>query len=308
MRVIITDQVHPLLLKLLDDNHIMYEINLNKDEKKLLKIINLFDGMIVRNRLQIDDQFLSQSKNLKFIARYGSGMENIDLKTAEKLNIKCFNSAEGNANSVAEHITGMLLSLFHKISKSNSDMKKFIWERERNRGLELENKKIGIIGYGNTGKSFVEKLQGFNCQIMVYDKYKSGFGNIKIKESTMANIFAYAEIISLHIPLNAETEYFINDTIISKMKNPFYLINSSRGKIVSNKSLVKGLKSQKILGACLDVLENEDRDFSEIKIDTNLNYLLNCENVIITPHIAGLSLEGSRKLSKILIEKIIKLK
>jgi D-3-phosphoglycerate dehydrogenase len=264
--------------------------------------------MIVRNRIKIDKYFLSNSKNLKFIARYGSGMESIDLKTAEQFNIKCFNSAQGNANSVAEHITGMLLSLFHNISKSNNNLKKLIWEREQYRGIELENKKIGIIGYGNTGKSFTEKLKGFNCSIMVYDKYKNGFGNSIIKESTMIDILAQADILSLHIPLNSETEYFINDSIIDNMKNPFYLINSSRGKIVSNNSLVKGLKSKKILGACLDVLENENPEFSNIKTDDNLNYLLNCNNVLITPHIAGLSAESNLKLSKILIEKILKLK
>ncbi|MBF26057.1 MAG: hydroxyacid dehydrogenase [Flavobacteriales bacterium] len=308
MKVIITDQVHPELLNLLVENGISYEIDLKKDETELLKNIIDFDGMIVRNRIKIDKYFLSNSKNLKFIARYGSGMESIDLKTAEQFNIKCFNSAQGNANSVAEHITGMLLSLFHNISKSNNNLKKLIWEREQYRGIELENKKIGIIGYGNTGKSFTEKLKGFNCSIMVYDKYKNGFGNSIIKESTMIDILAQADILSLHIPLNSETEYFINDSIIDNMKNPFYLINSSRGKIVSNNSLVKGLKSKKILGACLDVLENENPEFSNIKTDDNLNYLLNCNNVLITPHIAGLSAESNLKLSKILIEKILKLK
>ena len=185
MKVLITDSVDALLLTLLDKHNISYTCNLNDSKNKLLQSINLFDGVIVRNRLNIDAEFLNKARNLKFIARYGSGMESIDTKKAKELNIKCFNSAEGNANSVGEHALGMLMCLFHNINSSETQLKKFIWEREINRGIELEGKTVGIIGYGHTGRAFGNKLMGFGCQILAYDKYKSGFSTNNIQECKM---------------------------------------------------------------------------------------------------------------------------
>jgi len=308
MNILITDTVDPLLLKLLDNNHLSYEYNLNDSEQSILKYIQKYQGIIIRNRLKIDANFLQKAKNLKFIARYGSGMENIDTETAEKLNIKCFNSAQGNANSVGEHALGMLMCLFHNIHQSANQLKNFIWERELNRGIELEGKTVGIIGYGNTGRAFSEKLENFGCRILVYDKYKSEFDNTQIEECSIHTIYKECNIISFHIPLNQETKHLLDTQFINNMRKPFYIINTSRGSIVSNKDLVKGLKDKKILGACLDVIENEKREFSEINITKDFNYLLNCKNVIITPHIAGLSKEANKKLSLVLIEKILELK
>jgi D-3-phosphoglycerate dehydrogenase len=287
---------------------VSYEYNLTISENNILKNIKKFDGMIVRNRLKIDKQFLNKAKNIKFIGRYGSGMESIDTQTAFALNINCFNSSEGNANSVAEHALGMLICLFHNINKSASQLKSSIWERELNRGIELEGKTIGVIGYGNTGSAFVKKLENFECRILVYDKYKKEINNKKVEECSIHRIYKECNIISFHIPINQETKYFLNTKFINNMKNPFYIINTSRGDIVSNKDLIKGLKDKKILGACLDVIENENQQFSEINITKDFNYLLNCENVIITPHIAGLSKEANKKLSLVLIDKILKLK
>ena len=308
MKILITDNVDELLLKLLDENKISYECNLYESSSELLKKINEFDGIIVRNRLKIDENFLNKAKHLKFIARYGSGMESINTQKAKELDIKCFNSAEGNANSVGEHALGMLMCLFHNINNSATQLKKFIWEREINRGIELESKTIGIIGCGNTGTAFSTKLMGFGCRILGYDKYKSEFGNNIIEECKIESIYKECDIISLHIPLNNETKYLINKSFINSMEKPFYLINTSRGNIVSNQDLITGLKNKKILGACLDVIENENPEFNKINIDKDLNYLLNCKRVIMTPHIAGLSREGNKKLSKILIDKIIALK
>ena len=167
---------------------------------------------------------------------------------------------------------------------------------------------IGIIGYGNTGKAFSEKLQGFNCRIISYDKYKSGFGDHIIQESDITTIYKKCDVISFHVPLNAETTYFLNSDFVHQMKNPFYVLNTSRGKVISNNALIDGLKSKKILGAGLDVIENENSSFSNITIDENLNYLLSCNNVILTPHIAGLSKESNKKLSTVLIDKILEIK
>ena len=308
MNILITDNVDSLLLNLLKEHDINYEHNVSDSQNILIQKIHLFDGMIVRNRLKIDAEFLIQAKNLKFIARYGSGMEAIDTKKAEELNIKCFNSAEGNANSVGEHALGMLMCLFHNINNSATQLKKFIWEREINRGIELEGKTVGIIGYGNTGQAFSKKLMGFGCKVLGYDKYKSGFKGNNVQECPMGKIYKECDIISLHVPLNTQTTHLLNAEFIESMEKPFYLINTSRGNVVSNKDLIIGLKTKKILGACLDVNENENPKFSEININKDLNYLLNCKRVIMTPHIAGLSKESNQKLSKLLVNKILELK
>ena len=307
MKILITDEIDSKLIKLLNQHNLEHELNITDSEEKLLKIIKKFDGLIVRNRIKINSDFLYKSKNLKFIARYGSGMESIDTDTAEKLNIQCFNSAEGNANAVGEHCLGILLSLFHQINYAANQVANKIWNREENRGIELENKIVGIIGYGNTGQAFAQKLKGFNCSILSYDKYKTGFGNKFVEEVDMKSIYEKCDIISLHVPFNHETKYLINNDFICKMKKSFYLLNTSRGAIVSNSDLIKAIKSKKILGAGLDVIENENFKFNSINIDAALNYLLNCKNVIITPHIAGLSKESSKKLSEVIVHKILKL-
>jgi len=308
MRILITDKISPLFIDLLEKHNIDYEYNFSDSWSQFGTKIHEFDGIVVRNRLVIDKNFLEHAKNLKFIARYGSGMELIDTQFAEKLNIKCFNSAAGNANSVAEHNLGMLLALFHKITHSMKQLNNLIWEREGNRGIEVEGKTIAIIGYGNTGKAFSQKLKSFNCKTLIYDKYKSRFGNDDVIESNMNEIYDKSDVISFHIPLNQENTNIFNREFIAKMRKPFYILNTSRGRIVNNTDLIWGLKEKKILGAGLDVIENENKTFNSVNIDQNFNYLVNCENVILTPHIAGLSKDAHKKLSEILINKIIQLK
>ena len=305
MKLLITDTINPLFLNLLKKNKIDYQVNITDSSNDLLEIINEFDGLIIRNRLKINADFLQKAKKLKFIGRYGSGMESVDLKTAEKLNINCFNSGEGNANAVAEHNLGMLLSLLKNINSSSKQISRFMWEREKNRGIEIEGSTIGVIGYGNTGKSFCEKIRNFNCKIMVYDKYKTGFGNHFINECDMKTIYQNCNIISFHVPLNQENNHLFSIKFIDKMQKPFYILNTSRGNIVNTNDLIKGLRKNKILGAGLDVIENENDNFTNIKINQNLNYLVNCDNVILTPHIAGLSTNANEKLSYILINKIL---
>ena len=308
MHILITDQVDSVLIALLKKNRINYTYNLEENEDEILEKIHDFDGMIVRNRLNINSTFLKKAINLKFIARYGSGMEKIDTQKAKELGITCFNAAEGNANSVGEHAAGMLLSLLHNITNSHQELSKNIWEREKNRGVELENMTIGIIGYGNTGRAFARKMISFDCEIIVYDKYKSDFGNKKIHEVNMETIYTKSDIVSFHVPLNDETLHMFNENFINNMRKQFYLINTSRGKVVSTTHLVNGLTNKTILGACLDVFENESEKFNSINIDDSFNYLVNCPNVIMTPHIAGLSKNANTKLSEIIVSKILALK
>ncbi len=308
MKILITDNVDSLFLELLKKNNIKYNHSINEDRNTILKKIHLFTGLVVRNRIQIDENFLNQAKSLKFIARYGSGMDSINTQKAKELGIVCFNSAEGNSNAVAEHGLGLLLCLLHNINKSMSELKNKKWNRESNRGHEIEGKTIGIIGYGNTGSEFANKLYNFNCKVIAYDKFKSGFSNNFVEEVDMKSIYQNSDIISFHIPLQKDTFHLFNLEFIQNMNKPFYIINTSRGKIINTHDLIGGIQSKKILGAALDVHESEDQTFNKLDFNQEFNYLLNCENVILTPHIAGLTKESNKKLSSVLIEKILQFK
>ena len=308
MKLLITDKVDSLFLELLKRNNIDYDYSINEDQDSILNRIHLFTGLVVRNRIQIDEVFLNQANSLKFIARYGSGMDSINTKKAEEKGIVCFNSAEGNSNAVAEHGIGLLLCLFHNINKSMTELKNNKWNRESNRGHEIEGKTIGIIGYGNTGSAFAKKLYNFNCKIIAYDKFKSGFSNNFVQEVDMQHIYQNSDIVSFHIPLQKDTFHLFDLEFIHKMHKKFYIINTSRGKIINTRDLIKGLESNKILGAGLDVHESENKAFSKLDFNQEINYLLNCKNVILTPHIAGLTKESNKKLSSVLIEKILQFK
>ena len=307
MKIIIIDQVSKLLIKSLEKNNIAYDIKDQTPKDEIQKIIKNYDGIIIRSRFVIDKAFINDCENLKFIARAGSGMENIDTNYAELKGIKCFNAAAGNANAVAEHALAMLLNLFNNINQANQEVKDGVWQREKNRGIELSGKTIGIIGFGNNGSAFASLLSGFNIKILAYDKYLANY-NFK---STLKDIFEKADILSLHINLNKENTYYVDRKFIKNFKKPIYLINTSRGKCVKNEAIVYGLKNQKILGACLDVLENEKTSFEDMvvkKNDTNLNYILRSENTILSPHIAGWTKESKIKISNLITEKIISLK
>jgi len=277
------------------------------DESQLKSEIKYAFGLVIRARFQLNEEFLNDCSQLQFIARSGSGLENIDVDYCKSRNILVFNSPEGNRNAVAEHGLGMLLSLFNKISKADSEVRKGIWNREDNRGIELDGKTVGIVGYGNNGSAFANKLRGFDCKILAYDKYKMNFSNNQVKESSMMEIFENADVISFHIPQNQETIYMFDDSFLEDMKKPFYVLNTSRGKIVKTSSLVRGIKSGKILGACLDVLEYEPASFSSFfngEIPEDLKYLMKSDRVLFSPHVAGWTQESYEKLSSVLADKI----
>jgi len=302
MKVLFIETVHSLLKEQLENKGFICETAYNKKRNEIKKIIHQYEGIIIRSKFNIDKEFIDHADKLKFIARAGSGMENINVKYAESKKIKCYNAAEGNSQAVAEHALGLLLCLFNNINKSHSEITKGKWVREENRGIEISGKNIGIIGYGNTGKAFAKIMEGFGVNILVYDKYLTEYRY----KSTMQEIYENIDILSLHIPLNKENKYLINDDVIKKFHKPFYLINTSRGKCVNTKSVVDGLKSGKIHGVCLDVIEYEEPSFLQInKTSKELNYLINSNKTLLTSHIAGWTKESNIKIAKILLEKII---
>jgi D-3-phosphoglycerate dehydrogenase len=307
MKILFIDKVHEKLKNLLESegNYCQLGHNLSKDEIK--NIIANFDGIIIRSRFKIDKEFLSHCINLKFIARAGSGVENIDQKQAQQQNIKVFNAPEGNRQAVAEHCLAMLLNLFNKLNKSDNQVRNGIWEREENRGIELNGKTIAIIGYGNNGSAFAKILSGFNCNVITYDKYLKNIDSQYAIQVEMSEIFQQADVVSLHIPLTDETEFLVNQKFIDSFSKSFYLINSARGKCTNTSDILKGIKSNQILGACLDVHEYEKISFESIEdMPNDFKELLKSNKTIFSPHIAGWTHESNIKISEILFEKIIK--
>jgi len=305
MKVLFLDIIHPDLKNNLIKHGIICDEKVTESKNDIIKVINSYDGIVIRSRLKIDKNFIKKASHLKFIARFGSGMENIDILEAKKYKIKCINAPKGNSNAVGEHTLGLLLSLMNKIQLSNMEVKNGKWKRESNRGIELSKKTIGIIGYGNAGKAFSKKLIGFNCKILAYDKYKKNYQNKFVKESSIQNIFKYADVLSLHIPLNQETEYMVNNYFLSKFSKKIFFLNTSRGKIIKTSDLIYNIKSGKILGAGLDVLEYENKSFETLNQNSELDFLKKCPNVILTPHVAGWSFESNTLMSKILTKKIL---
>jgi D-3-phosphoglycerate dehydrogenase len=278
------------------------------DKDQILKTISDAQGIVLRSRFAMNEDFLKFAPELKFIARSGSGLENIDLNYCSKYDIKVYNSPEGNRNAVGEHALGMLLSLMNHLHTADRDVKSGIWDREGNRGVELDGKTVGIIGFGNNGSAFAKKLRGFDIKLMAYDKYKKGFGDHFVMECAMSALYENADIISFHIPQNAETQFMANDSFFNSFQKPIYLLNLSRGKIVETKALVNAMKSGKVIGAGLDVLEFEPTDFTSFfqkEIPSDLEFLLNAKNVILTPHVGGWTDESYFKLSNILADKIL---
>lgn len=303
MKILFIDTIHPLLKGELEKLNFNCDTAYKKSKSEIEEIISSYEGIIIRSRFKIDQQFIDKATNLKFIARAGSGLENINTKYAQIKNIKCYNAAEGNRQAVAEHALGMLLSLFNNLNKSDQEVRNGIWEREANRGIELSGKTIGIIGFGNNGSAFAEILKGFDVSILAYDKYLNNYTH----QSGMENIFKKADIVSLHIPLTEETTSLVDDDFINSFEKKIYLINTARGKCINTNSLVQGLKNGKIKGACLDVLEYEKISFENLSKDgitTEMQHLINCKKTILSPHIAGWTQESNIKIAKILLGKI----
>lgn len=298
----------------LDENHEILENGLAKigfknffdfksNKKDITKKIEKFHGLVIRSRIPIDEDLIDHAKNLKFIARVGSGTENIDIEYAKKRGITILSAGEGNANAVGEHTLSLILSLFNNIIKANNEINNNVWQREGNRGIELENKTVGIIGYGKTGKNFAKKLAGFNVKVLCNDIIEN-IGDDYAEQVSIDEIQSKCDIISLHTDLNKLSKHLVNTQFIDNCKKPFYLINTSRGLCVKTSDLILGIKTGKILGACLDVIENECSSFENLEQDSYLDFLKKSEKVILTPHVAGWTFESKSKLSHIILKKI----
>ena len=305
MKILLLDKNHPLITEQLSEKGFVLEEDFSSSYEQVLEKIHLYEGIIIRSRIPLDAHFLEKAKNLKFIARVGAGMENIDTTKAQELGIKLINSPEGNKDAVAEHVIGTLLVLMNRLFISSNEVKNGIWLREENRGEEILGKTFGIIGYGNMGKAVAKRLLGFGCKTIFYD-IKPNLSDEFATQVSLQELQENADILSLHTPLTEDTLYMINEEFISKMKKNFYFINTARGKNLKTSALVNALKSGKIKGACLDVLEYEKTSFENLETkNEDLEYLLNSEKAIITPHIAGWTHESKIKLAQVIVDKIL---
>ncbi len=303
-RILVLDKGHAVLEEILLEAgfEIDYQPQITREE--LLEVIAGYQALIVRSKLLIDKEVIDRAINLKVIGRIGAGMDAIDVDYAEEKGIACINSPEGNRDAVGEHCLGLLLSLFNKICIADMQVRKGLWLREENRGLEIKGKTIGIIGYGNMGRSFAQRLSGFDCKVIAYDKYKTNYSDAFAQECSLEEIFSQSDVLSFHTPLTEETKYMFNKSFIQNFKKPFYLLNTSRGKVVNTKDLLEALNEGKILGAGLDVLEFEAFSNELQNTPSELQDLFSRNNVVLTPHVAGWSVESNYKLSYFLAKKI----
>jgi D-3-phosphoglycerate dehydrogenase len=304
--ILIADDVHEILVSGLAQAgfNVLYLPEITRSE--IISMVSKeVQGLVIRSKTQIDAEVLAQAKYLQFIARAGAGMDNIDEVCAKNLNITIFNAGEANADAVGEHTLGMLLMLLNNLSVAHQQVQSKIWLREANRGHELAGKTVGIIGFGNTGKAVAKKLSGFDVNVLAYDKYLKNYGNKYAKQATLNQIFNQAHIVSFHVPLTSITQYMVNLSFLNRFKHPIYVLNLSRGKILKTSHLVKALKSGKVLGAALDVLENENLNTLSASQLRDFNFLANSRNVVLSPHIGGWTYESYFKISKVLLNKIL---
>jgi D-3-phosphoglycerate dehydrogenase len=307
MNILHVDTNHPLLIEQLEalGHHNVVDISSSKAE--IVAVISEYDGLVIRSRFSIDKIFLDQAKNLKFIARVGSGLENIDVAYAHQKDIHLIAAPEGNSNAVGEHALGMLLALFNKLSQANQDVRRGLWPREANRGIELEGKTVGIIGYGHMGKAFAKKLKGFEVEVLCYD-IKPNVGDDNATQVSLETLQKRVEVVSLHTPETPLTKQMVNLQFITKFTQPFWLINTARGSSVVIKDLLFALDSGQILGAGLDVLEYEKSSFEALFSDRTLPEafikLMQSEKVLLSPHVAGWTKESHRKLAQTIVDKI----
>ena len=305
MKILHLDSNHGMIKKSLSALGLKNDIDLTSNKVEIGNIIGAYHGLVLRSRIKIDKDLIDKAVNLKFVARVGSGTENIDREYLVKKNIELITSGEGNSNAVGEHTLGLLLDLSKKITKSHIEIQSNLRKREENRGFEIEGKTIGIIGYGKTGKSFARKLLGFNCNV-IFNDLKKDLEDEYAKPVTISELKEKSDVISIHTDLNKLSHHLINKKFINDCKKTFYLLNTSRGECVNTEDLIFALKDGKVSGAGLDVLENETKSFFSLNDDDSFEEMKKFENVILTPHTAGWSYESKIKLAEITVDKIKK--
>ncbi|MBQ6046097.1 MAG: hypothetical protein IJL38_00545 [Bacteroidales bacterium] len=306
-KILIIDDVHPVMVERLREAGLEVCVNPGMSRRELLKAVGEYDGLVVRSKIEVDREVLDAAGKLHCVGRVGAGMETIDVEYAEGKGIRCLNSPEGNRDAVGEHAVGLLLALLNNIARADSEVRGGLWQREANRGVELQGKTVGIVGYGNMGAAFARRLQGFGCRVAAYDKYKKGFGSEYVEEVTLEQLYEESDVVSLHVPLTDETRYMVDRRFLERFSKPIYLLNTSRGAVVKTVDLVKAMESGSVTGAALDVLEYENMTADAMGGEHEpeaLTYLKKSPRVVLTPHVAGWTAESKVKLAAVLAEKI----
>lgn len=303
-KILIADRTHPVLAERLHDAGFDVCVEPDYDYYSLMQAVQGCDGLVVRSKVIIDRAFIDACPGLRCIGRVGAGMETIDVEYAEQRGIRCLNSPEGNRDAVGEHAVGLLLALLNNIARADAEVRRGLWRREENRGLELGCLTVGIIGFGNMGQAFARRLSGFGCRILYYDKYLDPaplqtFGATRVSLDMLQK---EADVVSFHVPLTSETHHYLDPAFIQAMAKPFFLLNTARGAVVDTSALVEGLQSGKVRGAGLDVLESENMQADSLSAFNSQLLALNC---VFTPHVAGWTVESKYKLAAVLADKII---
>ena len=307
-KILFINQAHPVMSQTLTAAGYKCIEDTSSTKEQIESNLSQYDGVVLRSRISLDKQFLDAGKHLDFIAREGVGLEHIDVEYAESLGITVYISPEGSRDTVGEHAIGMLLNLLNKINSADRQVRAGQWLREENRAVELKGKTIGIIGYGNMGTSFARKISGFEVKCLTYDKYKTNYGDEYAKEASLEQIFAEADIVTLHIPFEEDNYHFVDEKFIQSFSKNIYIINTARGLVLKTAAVTEGLKSGKVLGVGLDVLEYEKSSFAEVnfaELPEPFHYLINSDNVVLAPHIAGWSFESKKKHGQVLARKIM---
>ncbi|MFT6053602.1 MAG: D-3-phosphoglycerate dehydrogenase [Roseivirga sp.] len=303
-KCLIIDDMHESIVPLLSGIGIEANYQPLITRQALLQIIGDYEGILVRSKTEIDRELVDAATQLEFIGRAGAGLDKIDVPYVESKGIEILNAPEGNRDALAEHAMGMLLALLNNLGKSDSEVRDWIWDREGNRGTELSDKTIGIIGYGYMGQAFVQRLRAFDCRVLVYDKYKKGFGTKNVEEASLEKIYDKADILSLHVPLTAETKGWINKDFIDKFRKDIHLLNTARGEVLPIKDLLQLMNSGKVKGAALDVLEKEKFDQLTEEQKAVFTDLFSRKNVILSPHVGGWTFSSYKRINEVLIGKI----
>ncbi len=311
-KILLTNKgIHPFLGKQLTKLGYDCEFDYTSSKAEIEAKINNYYGVVMKSRFKADASFFKKAKKLKFLARVGVGFEHIDVGFANKKGIEIILSPEGSRDAVGEHTMGLLLSLFNNLPKGDREIKAGKWIREPNRGIEVKGKTVGIIGYGNMGQSFARRLSGFEAKVLAYDKYKKGYGDKYAKAVSLKTIFKETDILSLHIPYDKHNHYFVDQELLKQFKKPIYILNTARGLVLNTKAVVKAMKKETVLGVGLDVMEYEEQSFEAFngdKLPKPFQYLINSDRVVLSPHIAGWTMESKLKHAQTIVKKIVALK